>query len=79
MQQVEVTVSGDTITTRLMGQVVDSFSEPRLASGGVGFYSPKGDRSLLRWVSITHQYDYVGRLCALLAPYNVSQEARRME
>ncbi len=79
MQQVEVTVSGDTITTRLMGQVVDSFSEPRLASGGVGFYSPKGDRSLLRWVSITHQYDYVGRLCALLAPYNVSQEARRAE
>jgi hypothetical protein len=79
MQMVEVTVSGDTITTRLMGQVVDSFSEPRLARGGVGFYSPKGDRSLLRWVSITHQYDYVGRLCALLAPYNVSQEARRME
>ncbi len=79
MQMVEVTVSGDTITTRLMGQVVDSFSEPRLATGGIGFYSPKGDRSLLRWVSITHQYDYVGRLCALLAPYNVSQEARRME
>lgn len=79
MQQVEVTVSGDRITTRLMGQVVDSFSEPRLETGGVGFYSPKGDKWLLRWVSITHQYDYVGRLCAFLAPYNVSQEARRME
>jgi hypothetical protein len=77
MQQVEVTVAGDTITTRIMGQVVDSFTEVRLADGGVGFYSPKGDRSLLRWVSITHQYDYIGRLCALLAPYNVSHEARR--
>ncbi len=77
MQQVEVTVAGDTITTRIMGQVVDSFTEDRLADGGVGFYSPKGDRSLLRWVSITHQYDYIGRLCALLAPYNVSHEARR--
>lgn len=79
MQQVEVTVAGDTITTRVMGQVVDSFSDDRLAAGGVGFYSPKGDRSLLRWISITHQYDYIGRLCALLAPYHVSQEARRME
>lgn len=79
MQQIEVTVAGDTITTRIMGQVVDSFSEDRLAGGGVGFYSPKGDRSLLRWISITHQYDYIGRLCALLAPYHVSQEARRME
>jgi hypothetical protein len=62
-----------------MGQVVDSFEEDRLTSGGVGFYSPKGDRSLLRWVSITHQYDYLGRLCALLAPYHVGPEARRME
>jgi len=79
MQQIEVTVAGDTITTRIMGQVVDSFSEDRLAGGGVGFYSPKGDRSLLRWISITHQYDYIGRLCALLAPYHVSQDARRME
>lgn len=80
MQQVEVTVAGDTITTRVMGQIVDSFTEDGLDSGGVGFFSPKGDRALLRWISITHQYDYVGRLCALLAPHSVmSHNARRME
>jgi hypothetical protein len=80
MQQVDVTVAGDTITTRVMGQIVDSFTESELGSGGVGFYSPKGDRALLRWISVTHQYDYIGRLCALLAPESVMrQDARRME
>jgi hypothetical protein len=80
MQQVDVTVAGDTITTRVMGQIVDSFTESELGSGGVGFYSPKGDRALLRWISVTHQYDYIGRLCALLAPHSVMrQDARRME
>jgi hypothetical protein len=80
MQQVDVTVAGDTITTRVMGQIVDSFTERELGSGGVGFYSPKGDRALLRWISVTHQYDYIGRLCALLAPHSVMrQDARRME
>lgn len=80
MQQVEVTVAGDTITTRIMGQIVDSFTETELDSGGVGFFSPKGDRALLRWISVTHQYDYIGRLCALLAPHAVmSREAGKTE
>ncbi|MBA3972840.1 MAG: hypothetical protein C0504_01325 [Candidatus Solibacter sp.] len=80
MQQVEVTVAGDTITTRVMGQIVDSFTEREFELGGVGFFSPKGDRALLRWISVTHQYDYIGRLCALLAPHSVMrQDARRME
>ena len=80
MQQVEVTVAGDTITTRVMGQIVDSFTESELNMGGVGFFSPKGDRALLRWISVTHQYDYIGRLCALLAPHSVmSREAGNAE
>lgn len=80
MQQVEVTVAGETITTRVMGQIVDSFTERKLDVGGVGFYSPKGDKALLRWMLVTHQYDYIGRLCALLAPHSVMRhDARRME
>jgi hypothetical protein len=40
--------------------------------GGVGFYTSGSERSRVRWVQLTHQYDMLGRLCAYLAPYNFS-------
>ncbi len=51
--------------------MVDSWSEPRLRQGGVGFFTARGEESRLRWVQVTHQYDMLGRLCAYLAPYNI--------
>lgn len=77
--KVRMEVQGDNFTTYVQDQVVDSFTDQRLPSGAVGFFSPQGDRALLRWVSVMHQYDYVGRLCALLAPYTVQAEGRRVE
>lgn len=77
--KVRMEVQGDNFTTLVQDQVVDSFTDKRLPAGGVGFFSPQGDRALLRWVSVMHQYDYVGRLCALLAPYTVQAEGRRVE
>jgi hypothetical protein len=71
MYRVRVEVRDDEITTYVQGQLVDSFTDSRLKKGGVGFFCPKGDKSLLRWVEVTHQYDYLGRLCALFAPYHV--------
>jgi hypothetical protein len=68
MYLVRMEVRGNMFTTYIQGQVVDNFVDDRLPEGGVGFYSPKGDSSLLRWVELTNQYDYLGRLCALLAP-----------
>jgi hypothetical protein len=76
---VRMDVSGNRFTTYIQGGIVDSFEDDRLESGGVGFYSPRGDRSFLRWVEVTHQYDYLGRLCALLAPYNVQGDGRKTE
>jgi len=76
---VRMDVRGDSFTTYIQGQVVDSFNDDRLSEGGVGFFSPKGDKSYLRWVEVTHQYDYLGRLCATLAPYNLQSEGRRAE
>ena len=49
--------------------MVDSWSEPRLPHGGIGFFTARGEESRVRWVSVTHQYDMLGRLCAYLAPY----------
>ena len=77
--KVRMEVQGSNFTTYVQDQVVDSFTDGRLAEGGVGFFSPQGDRALLRWVSVMHQYDYLGRLCALLAPYTVQAEGRRVE
>lgn len=76
---VKMEVRGDSFITYIQNQVVDNFSDSRLASGGVGFFSPKGDKSYLRWVEVTHQYDALGRLCAFLAPYNVQAEGRKTE
>lgn len=68
---VRMEVRGHDFTTYIQDQIVDHFTDTRLKSGGVGFYSPRGDRALLRWVEVSHQYDYLGRLCALLSPYGV--------
>jgi len=68
---VRMEIRGQDFTTYIQDQVVDHFSDHRLASGGIGFFSPRGDKALLRWVEVSHQYDYLGRLCALLSPYGV--------
>jgi hypothetical protein len=72
LYHVDLNVHDDTYLLSLQGKVVDNWSEPRLAHGGVGFFAQKGEESRVRWVQLTHQYDMLGRLCAYLAPYNIS-------
>ena len=71
LYRVRLDVRGDDFALSVQGQMVDSWSEPRLRRGGIGFFSARGEESRLRWVQVTHQYDMLGRLCAYLAPYNV--------
>ena len=56
--------------------VVDSWSEPALRRGGIGFFSGKGELARVRWVGVWHQYDTLGRLCALLAPQGIADRDR---
>ncbi|MCS7041831.1 MAG: hypothetical protein NZR01_03480 [Bryobacteraceae bacterium] len=72
---VRMEVRGQDFTTYIQNQIVDHFTDSRLKQGGIGFYSPRGDRALLRWVEVSHQYDYLGRLCALLSPYGMQNFA----
>ena len=72
LYRVNLDIHDDTYLLTLQGQIVDNWTEPRLSSGGVGFFSQQGEESRLRWVQVTHQYDMLGRLCAYLAPYNLS-------
>jgi hypothetical protein len=70
--RVKVDVSGTDFVTTVQGQIVDVFSDDRIARGGVGFYSESSEDARLRWIEVSHQYDFLGRLCAYLVPYNVS-------
>ncbi|MFN7934632.1 MAG: hypothetical protein U0R19_14985 [Bryobacteraceae bacterium] len=64
-------VRGNGFTLSVQGQVVDHWSDDRLKTGGIGFFSARGEQASLRWVELSHQYDFLGRLCAFLAPYNL--------
>lgn len=72
LYRVSLNVNNDTYLLTLQGIVVDSWTEDRLKNGGIGFFAPRGEESRVRWVQVTHQYDMLGRLCAFLAPYNIS-------
>ncbi len=71
LYRVSMDVHDDTFLLSLQGNVVDNWTEPRLKTGGVGFFASRGEQSRLRWLQVTHQYDMLGRLCAYLAPYNI--------
>jgi hypothetical protein len=71
LYRVRMDIHADTFALTVQGQLIDSWAEPRLPKGGVGFFTSRGEASRLRWVQVTHQYDLLGRLCAYLAPYNI--------
>ncbi len=73
LYRVRVDVQGSNFVTTIQGQVVDVFSDDKIARGGVGFFAGPGEDVRLRWVEVSHQYDFLGRLCAFLVPYNVSK------
>ena len=70
--RVRVDVNGSDFTTSVLGQVVDTFTDASHSQGGVGFYGGHGETSRIRWVEVSHQYDTLGRLCAMLVPYGLA-------
>ncbi len=70
--RVSLDVQGDHYALSVQGQPVDSWSEPRLAQGGVGFFSDQDAASRITAVQVKSQYDMLGRLCAFLAPSAVT-------
>jgi hypothetical protein len=68
LYRVSMVMDGDHYSLVIQGQMIDSWTEPRLKRGGVGFFTNSGEQSRIGWVQITHQYDMLGRLFAYLAP-----------
>jgi hypothetical protein len=48
----EIRVVGDRISTIVGGRVVDQWRDARFRTGGVGFFSERGDKSSIRWARL---------------------------
>ncbi|HYL38584.1 MAG TPA: hypothetical protein VEV17_21890 [Bryobacteraceae bacterium] len=68
LYRVVVETRGNDFIVTAQGELVDFWSDSRLKKGGVGFFCGRGEKARLRWVSVSHQYDTLGRLCAFLVP-----------
>ena len=66
--RVEVDVKGNQFLTSIEGQLVDTWSDDRLKSGGVGFFSEGSEKARLYWMKITKNSDFLGKLCSMLVP-----------
>jgi hypothetical protein len=66
--RVSVDANDESFTLMVQDKVVDCWSDAQLKSGGVGFFSEKGEESLINTVRVRHQYDTLGRLVAAALP-----------
>lgn len=69
--RIRVSVKGDSFSTLVNDQLVDQWSDSRLAKGGIGFFTDPGDAAAVHWVSIADRETFFSRLFAstlLLTP-----------
>ena len=66
--RVRPNVQGDHFALWIQDQPVDSWSEPRLGRGGIGFFSEKDAEGRIASLHVRGQSDMLGRLCAFLMP-----------
>ena len=69
--RVRLEARGNDFSLYVQDQMVQFWSDWRLPTGGVGFFSGHGEQSRIRWMQISHQYDAIGKLCAYFAPMAV--------
>lgn len=60
-------VRGTAFTTYVDGRIVDNWSDATLGRGGIGFFADAGEVAYIRWVDVTQNDDFLGRLCSYLS------------
>jgi hypothetical protein len=70
--RVSLDIQGDHFALSVQDQPVDSWSEPRLGHGSVGFFSENDAGSRIASLHVRGHYDMLGRLCAFLMPSSIS-------
>ena len=69
LYHIHLEVRGDAYTLYIDGRLIDSWSDLRTKSGGVGFFCGRGEKARVAWVRVSHNTDPAGRLCAFLASH----------
>ncbi len=64
--QYEIRALSDRFVTIIGGRVIDTYRDPRLRSGGVGFFSEGSERASIRWAKVTVGEDFVDKLRGFL-------------
>jgi hypothetical protein len=67
LYRVHLEVRGDSFSLYVQGHLVDYWSDPRLAAGGVGLFCSKGEHARVAWIRVSHNVDSLGRMCSLLS------------
>jgi hypothetical protein len=65
--RVRAAVTGDTWALSVNDKVVDSWTDDRLSSGGVGLFSAKGEKARIYDLRVRHQDDTLGKVLATIA------------
>lgn len=64
---IHLAVRGEAFSLYVQGQLVADWTDPRLASGGVGLFCAPGEQARVAWIRVTHNADSLGRVCAFLS------------
>lgn len=67
MYRVHLEVRGEAFALYVQGNLIDYWSDPRLAKGGVGLFCSSGEHARVAWVRVSHNTDSMGRMCSLLS------------
>jgi hypothetical protein len=67
LYRVHLEVRGDAFALYVQGDLIDYWTDPKLATGGVGLFCSAGEHARVAWIRVSHNTDSVGRMCSLLA------------
>jgi hypothetical protein len=67
LYHVHLQVHDDAFSLYVQGELMDFWSDNRLAAGGVGLFCGRGEHARVAWIRVSHNTDSMGRMCSLLA------------
>jgi hypothetical protein len=67
MYKIQFDAVGNRFTTYVQDQKIDQWTDDRIKTGGVGFFSDAGESARLYWVRVTRNQDWLGHVCAYLS------------
>jgi hypothetical protein len=71
---VETEVDQNRFITSINGRIVDTFSDRRHPSGGVGLFSAPDEEAHILWVRVAYQDDILGQICAYFSGHSADSK-----